>query len=430
MNIYLSRQFRRFIVLVGVCTLGQAASVSLAADFSWMDGMSAADSDRVASSFKARDKESGALWEWKSTAMDGAGGEAFFSVHPPWRKQKGVVFADFPVALPSAARTLAFTGDAVVASKGGDGVGVSVLVNDAAGDDGTWHFVKSLHVAPGGEVHSIDADLSKWAGCTVKIRVQVDPKKSPSADTTRLSRLRVLADGAEIAGMDKLRDVAQTAWFSSSALANLELRKMRPKDASIMTRHLEGRQVGVNVYSRQDSYRPMIGAHIYLTPEAHRYVPYLNDLFDFAAHGGGGKGNSLMEENGIPWIQVIQNAIPLGAWDAKRQERLANTGRQLPGYKERFRFSLGVTSGSEPHINPTSATLATRRKKWRPFPEAPRRRRAILARGWPGFMETSRPRRIPTGMASHSGPISDFPPDRGTSWGSPCRRPAARRSIF
>ncbi|MDR1283186.1 MAG: hypothetical protein LBK99_20555 [Opitutaceae bacterium] len=330
-----------------------------ASDFSWMDGMSAASSDSVASPFRGRDPASGALWEWKTAPAGTTGGQAFASVHPPWKKQSGVVFADFPVSLP-AARTLAFVGEAAVGAKGGDGVGISLLVNNtntdgasgAGGAGGTWHFVGNLHVAPGGETHAIHADLSKWVGRKIMLRLLVDPEKSTSADTARLSRLRVLADGKEIRSIEKQDTDGRTAWISSSALSDLELWKTRPEDASIMTRHLEGRQRGVNLYSRQDSYRPMIGAHVYLTPEALRYVPFLNDLFDFAAHDKGEAGNALFEKNGIPWIRVIHNAIPLGQWDEKRRKRLADACKPLPEYPRRFRFNLGVTSGSEPHINP------------------------------------------------------------------------------
>ncbi len=328
------------------CGLLSATSAVATEDFSWLHEVEASAFDTRARGVDKLDRETGAMWTWDAGKK--AGGVPSFTVHPPWKGVKGIVFADFPVTLPSA-RELNLKAAVALARVGGDGVGVSVLVVER----GDLHFLHRLEVSPDAEPHALEADLSRWAGRAVTLRLLLDSRRTTHADTTRIANLRIVsASDVQLVGTEALAGVFKAAQMSQADFNDLLLHRRRSTDDAMMNRHLEGRRPVANVYSRQDSYRPMFGAHVYLTPEARRFVPHLGDLFDFAAHGGGAKGNSLMEENGVPWVQVIQNAIPLGAWDTKRQDRLSASGRQLLDYGDRYRFCLGVTSGSEPHINP------------------------------------------------------------------------------
>lgn len=57
-----------------------------------------------------------------------------------------------------------------------------------------------------------------------------------------------------------------------------------PERASIMRWHTNGRKPTVNVYSAQDSRRPLIGVHVYFDPAIKDLLPHLTDVFDFITH--------------------------------------------------------------------------------------------------------------------------------------------------
>ena len=116
--------------------------------------------------------------------------------------------------------------------------------------------------------------------------------------------------------------------------------------------HLKGRQHKVNVYSAIDSYRPLLGAHIYFTTAVKHQLNALGDIFDFVAHDNYEEQNlDALDNAQLPWIQVYHNNIPMGSWDANRI-RNTQLGAVINRVKQDHAYCLGFCTGSEPHFSP------------------------------------------------------------------------------
>ncbi len=121
---------------------------------------------------------------------------------------------------------------------------------------------------------------------------------------------------------------------------------------SIMKWHTEGRKPLLNVYSAQDSRRPLIGAHICIEQSMKPVVPNLIDVFDFVTHDTHDAWvNEALDEARIPWVELFHNYIPIGSWDKEHWD-YRGMGDKLYAIQETHKYCLGFDTGSEPHFSP------------------------------------------------------------------------------
>ncbi|EIQ00920.1 hypothetical protein OpiT1DRAFT_05478 [Opitutaceae bacterium TAV1] len=334
------KKLLRFCVfyLILFCTV---SLLNAAHDYSWI-----VDVDKNTfeeRKFKEWDSTTGATWRWSADKKS----DKQLLVHEPFKGgEGGVVFADIPVNLPQK-KTVSFDCSARVPSSRGDGIGLSFLVQDS---QGKLTFVTNTTIPPKDIPQNFHADLSKWAGESVVLRIMVDSFKGSGGDSTWLRDLRLSADGQELAGNSYFSDNAKTGIITASSFNRVLLQKTRFKDTSIMNRHHEGFNPKYHLYSSKETWRPLLGAYVSL--DGHKNFTFLRDVLDFAQINSNATGNRRMEETGMPWIQMFQQPIPLGQSDTRRWKRIDNILGNLSKTEDLYKFRLGLDSGSEPHISP------------------------------------------------------------------------------
>lgn len=90
--------------------------------------------------------------------------------------------------------------EACTAAQGGDGIGITLLVKD----DGHYWVVQSSLTTPD-LVHTvIAADLSRWAGKTVELRILVDCNGYAGGDTSTFSCMQLLDNNTPIKQFENL----------------------------------------------------------------------------------------------------------------------------------------------------------------------------------------------------------------------------------
>lgn len=122
--------------------------------------------------------------------------------------------------------------------------------------------------------------------------------------------------------------------------------------ADIMKWHTDGREPLVNVYSAQDTRRPLIGAHICIEPSMKTVLPHLIDVFDFVTHDTHEPWvDEALDEARIPWVELFHNYIPTGTWDKEHWD-YRWMGDNLHAIQSTHKYCLGFDTGSEPHFSP------------------------------------------------------------------------------
>jgi len=123
-------------------------------------------------------------------------------------------------------------------------------------------------------------------------------------------------------------------------------------DTSIMKWHTDGREPLLNVYSAQDSRRPLIGVHICIEQSMKPVLPHLTDVFDFVTHDTHESWvDEALDEACLPWVELFHNYIPIGTWDKDHWD-YRGMGDQLYRIQETHMYCLGFDTGSEPHFSP------------------------------------------------------------------------------
>src|ERR1035437_6766333 len=135
--------------------------------------------------------------------------------------------------------------------------------------------------------------------------------------------------------------------LSSTPVAN------RPEQESVMRWHTDGRKPKVNVYSAQDSRKPLIGAHVYFEPPIKDILPHMTDVFDFITQDNHSEWvTDGLEAAQLPWVELFHNAIPVGSWDRAGWSSSASLGDRLYRIQQSHKYCLGFDTGSEPHFSP------------------------------------------------------------------------------
>jgi hypothetical protein len=127
----------------------------------------------------------------------------------------------------------------------------------------------------------------------------------------------------------------------------------RPEPADVMRWHGEGRQPRINVFSAQDSRRPLLGVHVYFDPAIKDLLPRLGDVFDFITQDDHRPWvTEALEAAHLPWVELFHNPIPVGRWDRGGWNRTARMGDRLWQIQQTHPYCLGFNTGSEPHFSP------------------------------------------------------------------------------
>jgi hypothetical protein len=143
-----------------------------------------------------------------------------FTVHPPYRGVKGSMFWETMATIPAGNPRLAFFSALTDKAKGkSDGVGMKVEVRR---DDGAQEIISLHHREKRWVARS--ADLSRWAGQTVRLRFTADPGPAGNtvADHAFWGDVRIESGASAAPASDKLeltpRQVmtwANGQWFES-----------------------------------------------------------------------------------------------------------------------------------------------------------------------------------------------------------------------
>jgi hypothetical protein len=143
-----------------------------------------------------------------------------YGVHPPYRNAKGSMFWETMATIPANKPRLTFFSGLTDKAKGkSDGVGLKVEVRRESGAEEVFavHHMEKQWVAR-------SADLSRWAGQTVRLRFTTDagPAGNTVADHAFWGDVRVEAGESNVAGRDKLALTPQRImtwangeWFES-----------------------------------------------------------------------------------------------------------------------------------------------------------------------------------------------------------------------
>jgi len=322
----------------------------------WMDGIASSEFDSSTVYFGSMGDTKGALWTWREGRQYTAA-----EVYPgPNGSVEGVAFVDITFDLTGytqpvfSAYARMFTPDGIYSN----GAGITLLVKD---ENGIFHKVQSKQIDNAIDKYGlVTADITGLLSILevdhVTLRMIVDDNASPWGPGTELSFIQVVdgQDSGKRQGYNewKAADALRTGFMSSEGLNALNLERNRV-ETDIMARHKNGFDPEVNVYSAIDSHRPLLGTHIYLNNSTREVLPYLDDVFDFAAHGDGEDGNVALDLVGsVPWIYVYQPAIPLGKSDTGRWNLQSFISGEIDEWANRYRYMLGVTMGSEPHTSP------------------------------------------------------------------------------
>jgi hypothetical protein len=143
-----------------------------------------------------------------------------YGVHPPFRNAKGSMFWETMAAIPADKPRLTFFSGLTDQAKGkSDGVGLKVEVRR---DNGAEEVLSLHHREKQWVARS--ADLSRWAGQTVRLRFTTDPGPAGNtvADHAFWGDVRIESGETPIAGRDKLALTPQRImtwangeWFES-----------------------------------------------------------------------------------------------------------------------------------------------------------------------------------------------------------------------
>ncbi|MBS1371003.1 MAG: hypothetical protein HPZ91_13705 [Lentisphaeria bacterium] len=285
--------------------------------------------------FSGRDADTGAL-----AVPSGTG---YSRLHEPWKKEPGRLLLEYVADLrPASAASLTLR--VTKNNGGGDGVGLSVY----AERDGRLLYLGRCHVPPAAGAYECRLELAGIAGRRLPLFLAVDANRTTHSDSLSLESPELRGGNGE--ALPLLRK--QSWLLPEQELADIELELRRPDPSQVMTPHFSGRVPGKNVYSARDARRPMIGAHVYFSPEARERLADLRDVFDYITHDGKRAGDRLCELAGIPWVSIHHNPIPVNAYDEKRLSGIRKNGQAIAGSAPRYAFRLGATTGSEPHFSP------------------------------------------------------------------------------
>lgn len=274
------------------------------------------------------------------------------------------IYADIPLDLTGAAQPV-FSMLARMARAdaygNSNGAGIALLVKDPSSGS-FYQIAESVIIRPASAsgldnpYYGIEADLSRWAGKAVTLRIFVTPYSSTWAPDVELSFLKLLDESNPgfNQGYQDWNNGIITGFITALDMDKFNLDFNRP-DNGLMDRHRsEDYDPDNHLLSVVEDYRPLFGAHIYLTSVMEGIgddVNNLNDWLDFAAHSSS-VASKTFDLSGMPWVYVQQPNIPLGRSDTARWSRVASTTAAINSRQEIYGYVLGATMGSEPHTNP------------------------------------------------------------------------------
>jgi hypothetical protein len=157
-----------------------------------------------------------------------------YGVHPPYRDAKGSIFWETMATIPADKPRLTFFSGLTDKAKGkSDGVGLKVEVRR----DSNAEEVLSLHHREKQWV-ARSADLSRWAGQTVRLRFTTDPGPAGNtvADHAFWGDVRIESGETHIAGRDKLALTPQRimTWANSDWFeAGFYFRNLGPRTVDL-----------------------------------------------------------------------------------------------------------------------------------------------------------------------------------------------------
>ena len=146
--------------------------------------------------------ETGASFRVADSTLIAGESHRAYAVHPPYRGVSGSTFWETMATIPAGKPRLAFFSALTDKAKGkSDGVGMKIEVRR---DSDAEEIISLLHRET--QWVARDADLSRWAGQTVRLRFTVDPGPAGNtvADHTFWGDVRIESGASAATGPDKL----------------------------------------------------------------------------------------------------------------------------------------------------------------------------------------------------------------------------------
>ena len=342
----------------------------------WMHGLNIAKVDAVVE-WDSSCFPDGAFWRWTEDSADPLLTSALVQSMAPRSPgySEGIVIADIPLdlTLNSGDDDIEFSLWVKLANETVLqywGVGIVIYVADP--DTGEYIKVQGNHIrnyynhfnlptpdpnwvyaTDATRNYLVTAELSQWAGKEITMRIGVDEGGWGQANLCTVSHLLLTCNGDRSADYDDWKNTIKTGYIHVDDATLLSLEANRP-DNAIMDIHKDGLNADSweNVYSAVESYRPLLGTHFYFNETTRPSLPYMNDVIDFLASDYTIPTAVELEMAGIPWVGVIQTAVPLGSSDKANTDKIDALSGLLDATLKNYAFNLGMTTGSEPQIAP------------------------------------------------------------------------------